>query len=166
MMIKTPICEVCLKSEVLCSGCDSKLKNQEITDLDISISKYLYKLEQSLIVSEANFIKSHDLEDFILLLAKGNIAPLIGKEGKTIKMISKKFGKRVRIISEGDMKTMAQDLVSPARIFGINVLYTPMGEEYNIVIPKSDRRKIIMSDRTLKKALSVLFNNKLNIKFS
>ena len=36
-----PVCDVCLKSGMLCQGCENKLKSGEITQMDLDIAKIL-----------------------------------------------------------------------------------------------------------------------------
>lgn len=164
--MRAPICEVCLKSDALCEECGKKLSENEISETDVRVSRYIYKLEKTMFISDIHLVKTHELDGFIVLIVDGSIGSLIGKSGRIIKMMSSDLGKRIRILAKGDVRKMVQDLVSPARVFGINVLYSPKGEEYTVVIPQVDKRKIFMDDGTLKKALSILFNKEVSVKFS
>lgn len=39
-----PICDVCLKSGILCQGCENKLKTGEVTQTEVDIAKVLYRI--------------------------------------------------------------------------------------------------------------------------
>lgn len=164
--MKAPICDFCLESKLLCLKCSKKLRENEITNLDIDVSRFLNVLEKKFMISDVDLLKTYRINGFIILLVKGNIASVIGKSGKVVRMLSDQFGKRFRAVAEGDFRSMIQDLIFPARIFGINVLYTPEGEKYIVIIPRSDKSEVFMDKETLKKTASILFNKEISIKFS
>lgn len=134
--------------------------------MDVTASRYLYKLEKTLFISNINLVKAHDLGDFALLVINGNIAPLIGRQGRMIKQISTDLGKKVRIVAKGDVRNMVQDILSPARLNGINVLYKEEGEVYTVVVPDMDRKKLVMDEPTLRKALSIIMEKDVYLRFS
>jgi hypothetical protein len=37
-----PICNICAKTKTLCASCEKKLKNGEISDLDVKIAEMVY----------------------------------------------------------------------------------------------------------------------------
>jgi transcription antitermination factor NusA-like protein len=163
--MKGPICETCAKSGFLCQGCESRLAKGEISQADIEATRLLYELEANQTIPETEFERSIELDGLLLLLVRGRVAALIGKGGRVVRMLSEKLGRKVRIIGAGDERTMIRDLVFPARIFGMNVLHTKEGEEYTVVIPEEDRKKLVISEESLKKAVSVLSSKKINISF-
>ncbi len=136
-----PVCDVCLKSGMLCQGCENKLKSGEITQLDLDIAKLLFKLGEGKI----GFKKTIEIGDVVIIVTeKENVGKLIGKSGKIVRAISKKVGKKVRVMGEGsDFKEIARDIVAPARISGINIVYGRDGEEkYKIRVMKEDSRRL------------------------
>ena len=136
-----PICDVCLKSGMLCQGCENKLKSGEITQLDLDIAKLLFKLGDGKI----GFKKTIEIGDVVIIVTdKDQVGKIIGKSGKIVRAISKKVGKKIRVIGEGsDFKEIARDLLAPARISGINIVYG-MGDEekYKIRVMKEDSRRL------------------------
>jgi len=136
-----PVCDVCLKSGMLCQGCENKLKSGEITPLDLDIAKLLYKLGDGNI----GFKKTIEIGDVVIIVTdKDHVGKIIGKSGKIVRAISKKIGKKVRVIGEGsDFKEIARDILAPARILGINIVYGKDGEEkYKIRVMKEDSRRL------------------------
>lgn len=165
--MKSPICEVCLKSGIMCPGCEDKLKTGAINQYDIEIAKLLYRLEQRALLDHASFERTVVLDDVLLVLTQGSVANLIGRGGRIVRLLSRELGKKVRIVGVSkDIRAVVQDLVLPARVYGINVLYTPEGEEYTIVIPKEDRKRIVMDELTLRKAIYSIFQKNINFDFS
>lgn len=136
-----PVCDVCLKSGMLCQGCENKLKSGEITQLDLDIAKLLFKLGEGKI----GFKKTIEIGDVVIIVTdKDQVGKIIGKSGKIVRAISKKVGKKIRVIGEGsDFKEIARDLMAPARISGINIVYGKDGEErYKIRIMGEDSRRL------------------------
>jgi len=85
--MKAPICNVCLKSDVLCSGCQEKLDEGEITELDIKISRILHELSNEYgSLRDSEIIKAIDTENVIVIVtAKGDGAKVVGKGGEIVK---------------------------------------------------------------------------------
>ncbi|MGZ7069839.1 MAG: KH domain-containing protein [Methanobacterium sp.] len=136
-----PVCDVCLKSGMLCQGCENKLKSGEITQLDLDIAKLLFKLGDGKI----GFKKTIEIGDVVIIVTeKDQVGKIIGKSGKIVRAISKKIGRKIRVIGEGsDFTEVAADLVAPARISGINIVYGIDGKErYKIRIMKEDARRL------------------------
>lgn len=122
-------------------------------------------LEEKYAITGVDLVKTHDIDSFIIIVGRGKISGMIGREGRNIRLMSSEFKKKVRIIKEGDVRQMVADLVSPARITGVNVLYTSEGEKFKVVIPSSDRRKIYMDEKTLNKAVEALFKGEVIINY-
>ncbi|HML04375.1 MAG TPA: KH domain-containing protein [Methanobacterium sp.] len=136
-----PVCDVCLKSGMLCQGCENKLKSGEITQMDLDIAKLLFKLGDGKI----GFKKTIEIGDVVIIVTdKDQVGKIIGKSGKIVRAISKKVGKKIRVIGEGsDFKEIARDLLAPARISGINIVYGMDDEEkYKIRVMKEDSRRL------------------------
>ncbi len=136
-----PVCDVCLKSGMLCQGCENKLKSGEITQLDLDIAKLLFKLGEGKI----GFKKTIEIGDVVIIVTdKDQVGKIIGKNGKIVRAISKKIKKKVRVIGEGsDFKEIARDILAPARISGINIVYGRDDEErYKIRVMRDDARRL------------------------
>jgi len=135
-----PVCDVCLKSGMLCQGCENKLKSGEISQLDLDIAKILYKVGDGKI----GFKNTIEIGDVVIVVTeKDQVGKLIGKGGKIVREISKTVGKKVRVVGENsDLKAVAEDMLAPARISGINIVYGKDGEEkFKIRVKQEDSRR-------------------------
>ena len=136
-----PVCDVCLKSGMLCQGCENKLKSGEISSMDVDIAKLLYKIGNG----KLGFKKTIEIGDVVIIVTdKDQVGKLIGKGGKIVREISKTVGKKVRVVGENtDLKSVATDILAPARISGINIVYGKDGElKYKIRVRKEDSRRL------------------------
>ncbi|MGO9386885.1 MAG: transcription elongation factor NusA [Methanobacterium sp.] len=136
-----PVCDVCLKSGMLCQGCENKLKSGEITQMDLDIAKLLYKLGEGKI----GFKKTIEIGDTVIIVTdKEQVGKLIGKSGKIVREISRSIEKKVRVVGENsDLRSVARDILAPARLSGINIVYGKEGQKkYKIRVMAEDSRRI------------------------
>ncbi len=160
------ICELCMKSNVLCSGCDEKLKRGKISELDVKISRLLYKLKDKYNLENADFTKAIDLGRVVLVLTNKDVGLLIGREGKVVAEISQAVGKKVRIAEmSGDIKKTIADVVAPAKILGINKIYRKEGNLYKVRFSKREIKQLPVDINTLEKALKSLLESDVMIVF-
>ncbi|CAB50244.1 KH domain-containing protein [Pyrococcus abyssi] len=158
--MKAPICEVCLKTDgILCPADEKKLEEGIITELDVKISRMLYKLLGDADIEFKKAVEAGDL--VVLIVGEGDVPIVIGKGGKNIKYLTRELGKRVRVI-EGreirgteDVKKLAIDLLYPAGVFGVNIVYKPDGGKYyKILVFSRDRNKLPEKAEVLESILS------------
>ncbi|CDG65850.1 MAG: hypothetical protein PWQ15_986 [Methanobacterium sp.] len=136
-----PICDVCLKSGMLCQGCENKLKAGEISQLDLDIAKILYRVGDGKI----GYKRTIEIGDVVIIITdKDQVGKLIGKGGKIVREISKTLERKIRVVGEdSDFKAVAKDILAPARISGINIVYGKDGEQkYKIRVRREDARRL------------------------
>jgi transcription antitermination factor NusA-like protein len=130
----------------LCPGCQEKVNKGEITELEAEISLRLYNLlDKYKMPQELTFHKAIETDDTVILVVGENqIGTIIGKGGKIVKSLQKELNKKIRVIENtDDIKKIAQDLIHPARIMGINILYLPDGgTKKKLRIPVEDEKKL------------------------
>lgn len=93
----------------------------------------------------------------VLCVDRGQGARVVGKEGSIVKMISKELGKPVKVVekvekgtkgqSMSQVKEVLEDLLKPAALIGINVLYSADGkEEFRVRVPHKDKPFVQLAD--------------------
>lgn len=168
--MKAPICEVCLKTEdILCPADEKKLQEGLISELDVKISRMLYKLLGDADIEFKKAVEAGDL--VVIMVGEGNVPLVIGKGGKNIKLLMRELGKRVRVI-EGreikgtdDLKKLATDLLYPAGVFGVNVVYAPQGQYYKVLVIRRDKQKLPERQEILENILSKIAGTDVKISF-
>ncbi|MEA2090262.1 MAG: hypothetical protein U9O89_05845, partial [Thermoproteota archaeon] len=101
--MKAALCDFCLKSGILCSKCQEKLRSGEVSQVDLKIARLLLKLEKSYpSLQDVYFHKAFDADGVLaVVVGKGDIAPLLSYGGKILKSLAEETGKRIRVLEHG-----------------------------------------------------------------
>ncbi len=168
IVLQTPICNICLKSGILCQGCESKLEEGKISKLELDVAVALYELSKKhKELDQLIFKKAVDVGGLaILMVGAGQIPFLIGRRGRVVQELEDILKTKVRIIEEGSTeKKLIQDLITPAEVLGINVLYTKGGGEYRVRVPRMHTKRLPRSKEKIQDALKKLTNKTFTIVF-
>ena len=98
--MKTALCNFCLKSGILCSRCQGKLKSGEVSSEDFEIARLLLSLEEKYpSLQDVSFHRAVEASGVLAIVVKrGDVSRLLGYGGKIIKTIGEKTGKTIRIL--------------------------------------------------------------------
>jgi len=161
--MQTPICEFCAKTDTLCGNCEKKLRDGTLSRLDVDLSKYLYEKHPDL---DLEYVSSFAARDAIVLFFKGEIGAIVGRGGKNAMELSKKFGKRVKIINlNTDIKKVISDIIYPVTLMGVNTVFTQKGEVSKIRLAKREMMSIPFDISSLEKILFNLMQKRIRISF-
>ncbi len=127
------LCSVCVKSDILCSGCSKKLEKGEISKTDIAVSRTLAKIGV-----DPDFIRAFEDDRSIIVLVSGDAGKMIGRGGKNTKQLTQILGKEVRIIEKSDNKQMIEK-IARTTVIGINIIYGST-EKYRIRMHRTRQR--------------------------
>ncbi len=166
--MRTPICNVCLRSGILCQGCESRLKDGKISELDAEISRILFELAQKHRgLEKINFKRAIDAGDLIVLVVgRGEIRFTVGRGGKVVRGLENKLRVKTRVAEEGtETRKLAQDILTPAKVLGINVLYAGGKEEHRVRVPRLHLKRLPASVKTVQVALTKLTNKNIKLAF-
>jgi len=165
--MQSPICDVCLKSNILCSACQEKLNSGKISQKDIEISRYLYDLSDKMrSIRDIKILRVVDCGSLIIITGRGDAAKLVGKGGVVVKKIAKDFKKSIRILEEAHtFKDFVEELLSPAPISGINTLYKDDIEIYRIKIPAIQKNNMMITPEIFSQIISNFYKLKAEIIF-
>ncbi len=156
-----PICNICAKTKTLCASCEAKLKNGEISELDVKISEIIYELGKG----EFGFKKAVDVGNFVMILTeKGDVGKIIGPGGENLRKIEEAIGKSVKAISASSVEEMIYALISPANIVSTSRLYRSDGKVIKIIkINKNDMDKLKIDINLIKKIVSDILHTDVEI---
>ncbi|NIV44216.1 hypothetical protein GWN49_04970 [Candidatus Bathyarchaeota archaeon] len=110
------ICHFCLKSGILCSKCQTRLKLGEITKTDLEIGRLLMSLETTYPpLQDIYFYKAIGHDDVLaLIVGRGDVARLLSYGGKILRAVRDKIGKTIRVLEYGvDDRKFLEDLFAP-----------------------------------------------------
>ena len=166
--MKAPICNVCLKSDVLCSNCEEKLENGEISELEIKVSRILKDLSNeygSLRDSEIKHV--YDTENVLVIVTpEGDGAKVVGRGGEIVKEIADQVDKSIRVVEASQKdRAVIQGLLSPAEIQSINTVFKPEGESQKVVVPEEYEGKINLSIDELESLIQKITGTDYEIAF-
>jgi len=167
--MKTPICEVCLKSGILCPGCQQKLDRGEVSELDVKIARALHKASaRNKEVKDVRFERSIVVGDLsILVVDKKDVPVLMGKGGKVLKAISNQIKMNMRVLGDlKDPRVVADDLIRPARLLGVNTVFAVDGtNRYKIRIAAEDSQKMPLTLADLQGLIARLTGQEVSVVF-
>ncbi len=146
--MKAPICNVCLKSDVLCSGCEEKLEEGEITETEVEVSRILQDLSSEYAsLRDSEILRIFEAENVIVIVtAEGDGAKVVGRKGEIVKEVADQVDKSIRVVEKtnDDLETI-KGLLSPAEVESVNTVFTPDGQEKKIVVSDEYSGKINLS---------------------
>lgn len=139
------VCHFCLKSGILCSKCQAKLRLGEITKTDLEIGRLLMSLENTYPpLQDIYFYKAIEHDDVLaLIVGRGDVARLLSYGGKILRAVRQKTGKTVRVLEYGvEDRKFLEDLFVPFNILTINTIWLPDGTtETRVILKKRGRRR-------------------------
>ncbi|MHA1581966.1 MAG: transcription elongation factor NusA [Candidatus Baldrarchaeia archaeon] len=165
--MKTPLCTFCLKSGILCPKCQEKVEKGEVSELDIKIAKELLELESRFpALKDVEFKKSIEIGPLIIILVgEKDVSSVIGPNGKIVKILSGKLNKKIRVVGfSSDIRKTIQDLLAPAEVLGVNIVWLPDGSyEKKVRVRRSDVKRLPADVKTLENAIQCLLNERFRI---
>lgn len=155
-----------MRSGELCAECRKKLAEGRISELDFEVAQILYRINERYNITAASFTKAIDLGRVVLILTQGEVGLLIGKEGKIVAEISHSLGKKVRIAEIGtDVKKSIADIITPARLLGINRVFHEGREITRVRLAKADIPHLPLDISSLERVLKSLLEEDVKIIF-
>jgi len=165
--MKFPICEICLKNDILCNGCATKIGEQLIKLDEIKIFRILNKLAKKYEpLKDARVDRAVDSSKMLLIMTdKENASKIIGKNGGMVKRLSKDLGKQIRVVSGiSTLEAFVGEIFHTFPILGMNVIY---GEKdvYRVRISSNDQNKLPIEPEKFSKIVNSMFGIDAEIVF-
>jgi len=168
--VKTALCNFCLKSGILCSKCQRKLRSGEVSEVDLEIARLLLSLEDKYpSLQDVYFHKAVEANGVLaILVERGDMPRLLGYGGKIIKALGEKTGKTIRVLEHGaDDRKLLEDLFAPLNILTINTIWLPDGTtETRVILRKRGRGRPPMNVEALKEIARKVRGITLRVEFS
>ena len=167
--MKTALCSFCLKSGILCSKCQSKIKSGEVSETDLKIARLLLSLETTNpTLQDVSFHKAVEADDVLaLIVSRGDMPRLLGQGRKIVKILEEKTGKTIRILEESTYdRKFLEDLFAPFSIVTINTIWLPDGTtETRVILRKRGRTPPPIKVKAVKEIAKKIRNMTLRVEF-
>jgi hypothetical protein len=167
--LRLPICIFDAKTGVLCPKCESRLKNGELSKIDVESSIKLIKLSnKNQDIDKLNLIGSQKIdEDYVLILKDSNVSH-INSNDKLISLIEKEFNGKVWFVeANSSVRKILENLFFPIRILKTNMIWLPDGNQVTqVTIESKDYEKFFSIIEKVKKIVNVVRNIELVVEIS
>ena len=168
--MKTELCNFCLKSGILCSKCQAKVRSGEVTDTYLKMARLLSSLETSFPqLQEVYLHRAVEADGLMaLVVGRGDMARIFSQGGKLIRAIGEKARKSVRILEQGvDERKFLEDLFAPLPVVTIKTIWLPDGTtETRVILKKRSRRPPPINAEALKQIAMRVRDMTLRVEFS
>lgn len=171
LILRLPLDHVCVKTGVLCPRCERLVSTGAVEQFEIEVMRGLIDLEDNQelkrYMQNLVYVKSYRFRDSIVILVQrvGEIPPDVYQ--KISKMLGDMLNARVRVInsSSRDIKSIASQLLFPARVLGINTVWLPDGTSFHVLrVPRRDLRLISLPLEAAEKILSLIVGSEVQIR--
>ncbi|MEM5793450.1 MAG: KH domain-containing protein [Candidatus Aenigmatarchaeota archaeon] len=162
-----PICKVCLKNDILCEGCASKIGELGIKSDEIKTFRLLNKISNKYtILNDVKIERVLETPKMIFIITnKEDASKIIGKNGGMIKKIGEYLGKPIRVITnKKNVENFVKEIFRSNNIIGINILY---GDEkiYRLRFPSYEKEELPIEIDKFSKFFNSIFGEKVEIIF-
>ena len=160
--MKAPICDICLRSSMLCSACNEKLKNGLITEADVKASRAVFEESGRMNTLRGVTIRRviETPRNLVIIPQKGDASKMIGRGGMVSRKLTERLGKNVRVVEvAADMKDFIENIIFPVKVSAMNVLYAEEGECTKVIIPDLSRSPV--PEDTLREVLEDLYGKRI-----
>ena len=155
--MKVPICTFDAKTGVLCPKCESRLKNGELSTIDVESSIKLIKLShKNQDIDKLNLIGSQKIdEDYVLILKDTNVSH-INSNDKLMSSVEREFNGKVWFVeANSSIRKFLENLFFPIRILKTNMIWLPDGNQVTqVTIEGKDYEKFFNIIEKIKKIVN------------
>jgi hypothetical protein len=157
--LKVPICTFDAKTGVLCPKCESRLKNGELSNVDVECSIKLIKLShKNQDIDKLNLIGSQKIdEDYVLILKDSNVSH-INSNDKLLSSVEEEFKGKVWFVeANSSIRRFLENLFFPIRLLKTNMIWLPDGNQVTqVTIESKDYEKFISIIEKIKRIVNAV----------
>lgn len=117
----------------------------EVSELELKISQVLFELaKKHRGLERVSFKRAVDGGSLVgLIVGHGQIPFVVGRGGRIAQELERHLKTKVRVIEEWvTARKLVQDVLAPADVLGVNILYTKAGDEYHVRVPRTHLRRL------------------------
>ncbi|WP_126449768.1 transcription elongation factor NusA [Sulfodiicoccus acidiphilus] len=167
--MKIPLDSVCVRSGLLCDRCQGLVDSGDVDSGEVEIMRVLLELEESQFreLKDSVYHRAIRIGHLLVLVVTSGPNMTQSRWVKVSKALQEKLKvKTVRIVEKvNDLKASASQLLSPARVLGVNTLWLPDGTvQYVVRVSKNERRYLPSGTLELERALSKLYSTTVKIR--
>ena len=166
-MKKLPVCKACINAS-LCIRCQENFDKGYVTQFDLDLANDFLELEKKEFpeLKKASFYNAVDVEKIVFFVIgqghKTKFTPELLKKMQEMYAIPK-----IILIEKGSVKSMIQQIITPAKLLGVNQIYLPTGEtEFKVIVLNEDKEKMEKKNlHLLEQASSLIIRGITKIEF-
>jgi transcription antitermination factor NusA-like protein len=168
--VKTELCNFCLKSGILCSKCQGKLKSGKVSEVDFKIARLLLSLEEEYpSLQDVRFHKAVESDRVLAILVnKGDVPRVLSHGGRIVKALGEKTGKTIRVLEYGvTERKFLEDLFIPLSILTINTIWLPDGTtETRVILKRGGRKRLPLTVKSSREIAQKLRGITLRVEYA
>ncbi len=158
--METALCKICQLTGVLCRSCEKKLRNGEISQLDIDVSVFLgQKTKGRKELEDIEFLNALYIDDHIVLFfKKGDLTKLFKHGRKILDEMKRKFRAKILPVEyHHDLREFIEGLFYPTTVTAIKTIWLPDGSmETRILLgERVSKRRARIANMIAKKVKNV-----------
>ncbi|MDW8083853.1 MAG: hypothetical protein RMI49_01445 [Candidatus Caldarchaeum sp.] len=166
--LEFPVCIFDLKTGVLCSKCEQKLRAGELTETDLQIMRFLVDAEKKIPqISSFVYFKSYKTSGylFVFFLERSLSSSPANVVAELEKALSQKTGLKVKLLElRKDLNVFLQNLVAPARVLTVNKVWLPdQTTELRVLV--DDEKSLTVSPAILSEVVKHVMNVSVSFEF-
>ena len=160
--MKIPLDTICVRSGILCPNCRRKIESGLYEEFEVDVMRVLLDLEKESDMrwlSQSEYIKAYRFDGFLVILLRFRGAGRGVVPSRVVKVLAERLDvRRVKVIDygSGDLRVLASQLLYPARVLRVNVVYLPSLVQYNVIVRRGDLSRLPGRKELLERVLSVI----------
>ncbi|MFP3259999.1 MAG: transcription elongation factor NusA [Sulfolobus sp.] len=166
--MKIPLDYICVKSGLLCNRCQSLIDKGEVENFEVEVMKILLELEETQFkeLKDSVYHKALKVDNLLILIVTSGPSMTYQKWVKIAKILQERLGMKVRILEKSNsIKSTAVQLLTPARVLGVNTVWLPDGTvQYVVRVSKYEKKFLPADEASLETVLSKIHSTPVRIR--
>jgi hypothetical protein len=164
-----PACQTCVNSGFLCSSCQAKLDEGEITEFELDLAKDLLELEENgkfEFLKDVSFYKAIDYEDVVILVVGSRDKLKITPELISWIQETYEIDQVILIEKTKNPRPVAEALMAPYKLISLNEIFLATGDiQFRVILSMEDKDKILFTKEELEELILELTGNITRVEF-